>query len=77
MTLENLLDIHRLQPFDVTPAGLQRLLASVEGNLADARLPEPIAPTCSSKNTNPMLDAETKRRIDTCRAINRAWGSAE
>ena len=40
MTLENLLAIHRLQPFDVTPAGLQRLLASAERNLADAQLPE-------------------------------------
>jgi len=40
MTLENLLAIHRLQPFDVTPGGLQRLLASTERNLADARLPE-------------------------------------
>ena len=40
MTLENLLAIHRLQPLDVTPAGLQRLLASAERNLADAQLPE-------------------------------------
>lgn len=40
MTLENLLAIHRLQPFDVTPSGLQRMLASAERNLADARLPE-------------------------------------
>ena len=40
MTLENLLAIHRLQLFDVTPDGLQRLLASAERNLTDARLPE-------------------------------------
>ena len=40
MTLENLLAIHRLQPFDATPAGLQRLLASAERNLADAQLPQ-------------------------------------
>ena len=40
MTLENLLAIHRLQLFDVTPDSLQRLLASAERNLTDARLPE-------------------------------------
>ena len=40
MTLENLLAIHRLQLFDVTPDGLQRLLASAERNLADAQLTE-------------------------------------
>lgn len=40
MTLENLLAIHRLQPFEVTPGGLQRLLASAERNLTDAQLPE-------------------------------------
>ena len=40
MTLENLLAIQRLQLFDVTPDGLQRLLASAERNLTDARLPE-------------------------------------
>ena len=39
MTLENLLAIHRLQLFDVTPDSLQRLLASAERNLTDARLP--------------------------------------
>jgi len=40
MTLENLLAIHRLQPFDASPGGVQRLLASAERNLADAQLPE-------------------------------------
>ena len=40
MTLENLLAIHRLLPFEATPAGIQRLLASAERNLADAQLPE-------------------------------------
>ena len=40
MTLENLLAIHRLRPFDVTPAGVQRLLASAERNFADAGLPK-------------------------------------
>lgn len=40
MTLENLLAIHRLQIFDATPGGLQRLLASAERNLVDAQLPE-------------------------------------
>ena len=39
MTLENLLAIHRLQQFEATPAGIQRLLAAAERNLADARLP--------------------------------------
>lgn len=39
MTLENLLAIQRLQPFEATPAGIQRLLAAAERNLADARLP--------------------------------------
>ena len=39
MTLENLLAIHRLQLFEATPAGIQRLLAAAERNLADARLP--------------------------------------
>jgi hypothetical protein len=38
MTLENLLAIHRLQTFEATPGGVQRLLASAERNLADARL---------------------------------------
>lgn len=38
MTLENLLAIHRLQTFDATPAGVLRLLAAAERNLADARL---------------------------------------
>ncbi len=40
MTLENLLAIHRLQTFEPTPAGVQRLLASAGRNLADARLAE-------------------------------------
>lgn len=40
MTLENLLAIHRLQAFEPTAAGVLRLLASAERNLADARLPE-------------------------------------
>ena len=40
MTLENLLAIQRLQAFDVTPTGVQRLLASAERNLADAHLPQ-------------------------------------
>ena len=39
MTLENLQAIHRLQQFEATPAGIQRLLAAAERNLADARLP--------------------------------------
>ena len=39
MTLENLLAIHRLQQFEATPAGIQRLLAAAERNLADSRLP--------------------------------------
>ncbi len=38
MTLENLLAIHRLQAFEATPGGVQRLLASAERNLADAWL---------------------------------------
>ena len=38
MTLENLLAIHRLQAFEAAPGGVQRLLASAERNLADARL---------------------------------------
>lgn len=40
MTLENLLAIHRLQTFEVTPEGVVRLLASAARNLADARLEE-------------------------------------
>lgn len=40
MTLENLLAIHRLQAFEPTPAGVQRLLASAGRNLADAQLAE-------------------------------------
>lgn len=39
MTLENLLAIHRLQAFDATPGGVQRLLAAAARNLADAGLP--------------------------------------
>ncbi|MRR51942.1 MAG: DNA-binding protein, partial [Rhodocyclaceae bacterium] len=38
MTLENLLAIHRLQPFEATPGGVQRLLAAAARNLADAQL---------------------------------------
>lgn len=38
MTLENLLAIHRLQTFEPTAEGVQRLLASAARNLADARL---------------------------------------
>lgn len=38
MTLENLLAIHRLQAFKATPDAVQRLLASAERNLVDARL---------------------------------------
>ena len=40
MSLENLLTIHRLQPFEATPGGVQRLLASATRNLADAQLVE-------------------------------------
>lgn len=39
MTLENLLAIHKLQRFEPSPAGTQRLLAAAERNLADADLP--------------------------------------
>lgn len=39
MTLENLLSIHRLQAFDATAGGVQRLLAAAVRNLADAGLP--------------------------------------
>lgn len=38
MTLENLLAIHRLQPFEATSSGVQLLLASAQRNLDDARL---------------------------------------
>lgn len=38
MTLENLLAIQRLQPFEPTAEGVQRLLAAAARNLADARL---------------------------------------
>lgn len=38
MTLENLLAIHRLQAFEASAEGVQRLLAAAERNLADARL---------------------------------------
>lgn len=36
MTLENLLAIHKLQSFEASAAGVQRLLAAAERNLADA-----------------------------------------
>lgn len=39
MSLQNLLAIQRLQIFEATPDGVQRLLASAGRNLADARLP--------------------------------------
>ncbi|NMG77292.1 DNA-binding protein [Aromatoleum diolicum] len=39
MTLENLLAIHRLQRFEPDAAGIQRLLAAAERNLADASIP--------------------------------------
>jgi len=38
MTLENLLAIHKLQAFDASAAGVQRLLAAAERNLSDADL---------------------------------------
>lgn len=38
MTLANLLAIQRLQAFDATPQGVQRLLAAAQRNLADAQL---------------------------------------
>jgi len=39
MTLENLLAIHRLQAFEATAEGVQRLLDAAARNLLDARLP--------------------------------------
>jgi hypothetical protein len=38
MSLANLLAIQRLQVFEPTPPGVQRLLAAAQRNLADARL---------------------------------------
>lgn len=38
MTLANLLAIQRLQAFEATPAGVQRLLAAAQRNLVDAGL---------------------------------------
>lgn len=38
MTLQNLLAIQRLQTFEATAEGVQRLLAAAARNLADARL---------------------------------------
>ena len=38
MTLENLLAIHKLQAFETSAAGVQRLLFAVERNLADASI---------------------------------------
>ncbi|MGJ7580374.1 DNA-binding protein [Variovorax sp. RHLX14] len=38
MTLVNLLAIQRLQAFEATPQGVQRLLAAATRNLADAQL---------------------------------------
>lgn len=38
MTLANLLAIQRLQAFNATPQGVQRLLAAAVRNLADARI---------------------------------------
>ena len=38
MTLANLLAIQRLQAFEESPQGVQRLLAAAERNLADAQL---------------------------------------
>ncbi len=38
MSLQNLLAIQRLQTFEATPGGVQRLLASAARNLVDARL---------------------------------------
>lgn len=40
MSLQNLLAIRRLQAFEATPDGVQRLLAAAARNLADARLAE-------------------------------------
>lgn len=39
MSLSNLLAIQRLQRFEASPQGVQRLLAAAERNLADAGLP--------------------------------------
>lgn len=38
MTLENLLAIHKLQSFEASAQGVQRLSAAAERNLADARI---------------------------------------
>lgn len=38
MTLANLLAIQRLQAFEASPQGVQRLLAAAQRNLADAQL---------------------------------------
>ena len=38
MTLANVLAIQRLQAFEASPQGVQRLLAAAERNLADAQL---------------------------------------
>lgn len=38
MTLANLLAIQRLQAFEASPQGVQRLLAAAERNMADAQL---------------------------------------
>ena len=38
MSLQNLLAIQRLQTFEATPGGVERMLASAVRNLADARL---------------------------------------
>ena len=38
MSLQNLLAIQRLQTFEATPSGVQRMLASAVRNLADAHL---------------------------------------
>lgn len=43
MTLANLLAIQRLQAFEATPAGVQRLLSAAQRNLADAGL-QPLSP---------------------------------
>lgn len=65
MTLENLLAIHKLQRFEASAIGVQRLLAAAERNLADAGI--------AALSTENRFDAAYKT-IMQCAMIG-LWGN--
>lgn len=74
MTLENLLAIHRLQRFEPDAAGIQRLLAAAERNLADAAIAELSAENrfdAAADDLREIPDGERFRGATGARSRNR------